>query len=164
VLHQEKNNSRLAIANLMKEVEAVMMEATKAKKDLKSTQIELNNTKLLAAEMVALEQQMCKDAISDEKQRSKMKLRVERQRIHEVKKLERDKAIAALEKEKQKFEEKMSKATATLDREREATEKAIQNAAQLVSKAKTTSQNTVRQERQYHSDHIHSGKSVFQVC
>jgi hypothetical protein len=70
VLHQEKNNSRLAIANLMKEVEAVMMEATKAKKDLKSTQIELDNTKLSAAEMVASEQQICKDAISDEKQRS----------------------------------------------------------------------------------------------
>ncbi|KAL3795118.1 hypothetical protein ACHAWO_003819, partial [Cyclotella atomus] len=107
-LQKEKNNSRLAIAILMKKVEAVMMEATKAKKDLKSTQIELDNTKLSAAEMVATEQQICKDAISDKKQRSKMKLRVERQHIHEAKEHERGKSQITMEQQKQKFEEEMN--------------------------------------------------------
>ena len=153
-LRQEKKNSRRTIAKLMEEVEAVMIEAT----DLISKQNELNNTKLSAAEMVASERKIWKEEISNEKERSKAKLRAERQRVLEVRMVEREKAQALIQKEKLKFEEDISEVVGTLDREREMYADAKRNAAELAAKVKTTAQDNIRQERQHHAAHMSLGK------
>jgi len=157
-LRQEKKNSRRTIAKLMEEVEAVMIEATKVRKDLISKQNELNNTKLSAAEMVASERKIWKEEISNEKERSKAKLRAERQRVLEVRMVEREKAQALIQKEKLKFEEDISEVVGTLDREREMYADAKPNAAELAAKVKTTAQDNIRQERQHHAAHMSLGK------
>jgi hypothetical protein len=145
----------------MEEVEAVMMEATKAKKDLQSKQNELDKTKLSAAEMVVLQRKICQDEISDEKERSKAKVRAERQRVIEVKETERRKAQTLIEKEKRKLEVEITKVAGTLDQERELHAKAkqnVQNVTELLAKVKTAGQDSVRQERQHHSAHMSMGK------
>jgi hypothetical protein len=157
-LRQEKKKSRQAIVNLMEEVEAVMMEATKAKKDLQLKQTELDETKQTAAETVVLQRKICQDEISDEKERSKAKVRAERHRVLEVRETERQKAQTLLDKEKRKLEAEITEVAGTLDKERELHEKAKQNVTELLAKVKTAGQDSVRQERHHHSAHMSLGK------
>jgi hypothetical protein len=157
-LRQEKKKSRQAIVNLMEEVEAVMMEATKAKKDLQLKQTELDETKQTAAETVVLQRKICQDEISDEKERSKAKVRAERHRVLEVRETERQKAQTLLDKEKRKLEAEITEVAGTLDKERELHEKAKQTVTELLAKVKTAGQDSVRQERHHHSAHMSLGK------